>query len=77
MIENNINLNVTFCSDETILHRLALTRQVKIAKLLTDNNADVNMKDSSGRTPLDIATERFNNKMVEFLLSKMPKSNSQ
>ena len=39
----------------TVLHNAAQYRHTEIAKLLIDKGADVNAKDMSGDTPLDLA----------------------
>ena len=49
--------------------RLAVEKnQVKIARILIDNDAQINVKDENGRTPLMIATLRNYPSMVRMLL---------
>ena len=37
------------------MHRAAIFNQLKVAQLLIDNGADKNIKDTSGRKPIDRA----------------------
>lgn len=46
-----------------------LVNKLEIAKILLENNAKVNTKDSKGRTPLSIAMKNNNPEMVELLKS--------
>jgi len=40
---------------------------MEVAKLLVDRGADVNLKDSDGKTPLDLAVEDENTEMIKYL----------
>ncbi|RYG24331.1 ankyrin repeat domain-containing protein [bacterium] len=44
-------------------------RGVPLLKLLVENGADVSARDNAGATPLDVATERGDQKAVDFLKS--------
>ncbi|MBP5358641.1 MAG: ankyrin repeat domain-containing protein [Treponema sp.] len=49
--------------------------QVELARLLVENGADVNLKDSDNRYPLNLACKAGNYNLVEFMISKGAKVN--
>ena len=49
--------------------------QIELARLLVENGADVNLKDSDGRYPLNLACKAGNYDLVELMISKGAKIN--
>jgi ankyrin repeat protein len=43
---------------------------IKIAKLLLDNGDEINVKDNSGKTPVDKAHDYDREKVMNFLIEK-------
>ncbi len=56
-------------SHRTVLHVAAEIGQFKIAKLLIDNGANVNVRDSRGQQPLILASRGGSKEIVELLVS--------
>jgi len=61
-------LDVKDKNGDTAVHFACETNHVDCLKLLIDNDADVNVINNDGRTPLHIAAENKNSKVVELLL---------
>lgn len=62
----------------TPLHVAACVGNLKSARLLVQNGANVNVPDKSGKTPLDLALERGSKEVAKFLLGRTsnPKAKS-
>jgi len=67
LLKNGAKINDNKGYSGCILHRIASTKYVNLCKLLIDNGADVNIKNSENQTPLDIAYLNNNEKMIELL----------
>lgn len=55
LLQSGANLNARGLDNDTPLHDAAVNGHVKIAKLLVERGADINAKNSKGKTPLDVA----------------------
>jgi len=54
-------------NSDAVVHAAAIGGNVEVVKLLVSKGANVNVKNEDGKTPLDIARERRNVKVVEYL----------
>lgn len=58
LLKNKANLNLAEKHGKTPLHEAAKYGYEKVAKVLIDSGADLEVKDKKGRTAKDIATKR-------------------
>ncbi|KAJ6031165.1 hypothetical protein N7540_001897 [Penicillium herquei] len=72
------HLNARGCNNLTALHYAVINRHIKVALLLLENNARVNVRDGKlGWTPLHCAAGVGNEELVEILLEAGAEVNSQ
>jgi ankyrin repeat protein len=67
LIELGANANVELFDGQTLLHKAASLGRAEVVKFLIGAGADVNATDSSGKTPLDFAS---NQEMQNLLTNK-------
>ena len=68
LIKNKANVNISSKNgEETALHYAAEYNSGDAAKILLANGADKNAKNSSGKTPLDVAKEKKSDKVIDLL----------
>ena len=73
-----IDVNLRNHAGETALHYMAKSgTPVKILKMMADAGADCNIRDNSGRTPLDVAVSNGKQEAAEFLRSVGGKRGSE
>ncbi|KAL1517525.1 hypothetical protein ABEB36_001278 [Hypothenemus hampei] len=66
LVTNNGNINIQDrVSKQTPLHMVSITGYCPLASLLLKLGADSNVKDSSGRTPLDVAVDHKHEDLVQ------------
>ncbi|MCJ1226263.1 Ankyrin repeat domain-containing protein 44 [Toensbergia leucococca] len=65
----DININQKSRRGETAFYRAITWSQIPIAQLLLDNQADPNIADEAGRTPLSVVAAKSNDRSMEFLLA--------
>lgn len=63
----NVNFTCRCENDWSPLHIAANENRYDIAKVLLENNADINIKNNCGNTPLDLAKNRYNKNIVKLL----------
>ena len=68
LIENGANVSAKNNDGSTLLHEAAMWNDnVEVSRLLVSNGADVNANDEFGITPLDLAREKGNMAIAEYL----------
>ncbi|MDM8335627.1 ankyrin repeat domain-containing protein [Wolbachia pipientis] len=61
------DLNAIDPGGKTILHHAAYDGHLDKVKYLVEEGANFEIKDKSGKSPLDLATDKQNNEVVGFL----------
>jgi len=70
LIKSGANVNLSDSTNTTPLHAAAdAVRYFDVVKMLLDHGADKEARDKKGRTAVDIAREKGNNKIVEYIES--------
>ncbi|CAG2107517.1 unnamed protein product [Medioppia subpectinata] len=69
LIQNSLNLNCVDRDGNTGLHYCVLYDKSECMKLLLRSNADITIKNSEHKTPLDLAKDRQNHRLIELLES--------
>ena len=69
LIDKGADVNFTDNRGDTALINVSREGNFKVAKLLVDAGADIHHKNHNGYTALDVAKERNNDDIVEFLES--------
>ncbi|XP_006812556.2 uncharacterized protein LOC102805363 [Saccoglossus kowalevskii] len=64
------NVNCTDKYGQTVMHEVASSWHVDVARFLADKGANVDVGDKDGRTPLHVAAATNHHEMVKFLLDK-------
>jgi len=65
-----VNPNLTQSNRWSLLHLAALGGYLNMAKLLVAKGADVNAKAADGKTPLDMATDQKQERLINYLRSR-------
>ncbi len=78
LLKKNININAKYTDDKaTPLIYALLNKSLIAAKILINNGADVNIKNSYGWSPIYIATRNLNLDIIKLLLEKKVDVNAQ
>ncbi|CAG2170375.1 unnamed protein product [Oppiella nova] len=67
LIQNSLNLNKVDAQGNTGLHYCVLYDKSECMKLLLRSKADITIKNNDRKTPLDLAKERDNHRLIELL----------
>lgn len=73
---NDVDLDAGDEYGATALHHAAIKGHLKIVRLLLAHGADLQLKDTTGRTPLMAATEQGQTAVVELLKQAIAKKTS-
>ena len=69
LVQNSLNLNKVTKDGNTALHYCVIYDQVECMKLLLRSGADINIKNSKRKTPLDLAKEKGSQHLIELVCS--------
>ncbi|XP_034413977.1 ankyrin repeat domain-containing protein 22 [Cyclopterus lumpus] len=69
MLSSNVNIDAVDYKGNTALHHVCQKKSHRLVPLLLERNADTNVQNNDGETPLDIAT-RLKFKKIIYMLKK-------
>ncbi|KAM9336786.1 ankyrin repeat domain-containing protein 22 [Symphorus nematophorus] len=67
VLSSSVNIDAVDCKGNTALHYASQRKSLRLVRLLLDRNADTNVQNNDGETPLDIATRLKFKKIVNML----------
>uniref|UniRef100_A0A3B4UNG6 Ankyrin repeat domain 22 n=2 Tax=Seriola dumerili TaxID=41447 RepID=A0A3B4UNG6_SERDU len=67
VLSSKVNVNAVDYKGNTALHYICERKTHRLVPLLLNRNADINVKNNDGETPLDIATRLKFNKIIHML----------
>jgi len=71
LVDKGADVNAKDVHDGTPLHRATLkNKNIDIVKFLVSKKADIRAKNNNGKTPLDVAREKGNTEIAEYLAKK-------